>query len=50
MRGVPLTLTSENLESCDLEDEFRRYQEMGEKGTATGGAYANLGVVEFIVF
>ena len=47
MRGVPLTLTSENLESRDLEDEFRRYQEMGEKGTATGGAYANLGLVEF---
>jgi hypothetical protein len=45
-----VTLTSENLESRDLEDEFRRYQEMGEKGTATGGAYANLGVVEFIVF
>jgi hypothetical protein len=43
-------LTSANLENGDLEDEFRRYQEMGEKGTATGGAYANLGVVEFIVF
>ena len=45
-----VTLTSANPENRDLEDEFRRFQEMGEKGTATGGAYANLGVVEFIVF
>ena len=45
-----VTLTSASPENRDLEDEFRRFQEMGEKGTATDGAYANLGVVEFIVF
>jgi hypothetical protein len=43
-------LTSANLESRDLEDQFHRYQEMGEKGTAIDGAYANLGIVEVIVF
>jgi len=41
---------SANLESRDLEDQFRRYQEMGKKGTGTHGAYANLGIVEVIVF
>ena len=43
-------LTSANLESRDLQDQFRRYQEMGKKGTGTDGAYANLGIVEVIVF
>ena len=45
-----VTLTSANQESRDLEDQFRRYQEMGKKGTGTNGAYANLGIVEVIVF
>jgi len=45
-----VTLTSANLESRDLQDQFRRYQEMGKKGTGTDGAYANLGIVEVIVF
>jgi hypothetical protein len=45
-----VTLTSANLESRDLEDQFRRYQEMGRKGTAIDGAYSNLGIVEVVVF
>ena len=45
-RGV----TSANPENRDLEEKFRRYQEMGKKGTGTDGAYANLGVAEVIVF
>jgi hypothetical protein len=45
-----VTLTSANLENGDLEDKFRRYQELGKKGTAINGAYANLGIVEVIVF
>ena len=46
----PRLAPSANLESRDLEDQFRRYQEMGKKGTGTHGAYANLGIVEVIVF
>ena len=45
-----VTLTSANLESHDVEEKFRRYQEMGKKGTGIDGAYANLGIVEVIVF
>jgi hypothetical protein len=45
-----VTLTSANLENGDLEDKFRRYQESGKKGTGMNGAYANLGIVEVIVF
>ena len=45
-----VTLTSANLESRDLEDQFRRYRETGEKETAAGGVYANLGTVEVITF
>ena len=45
-----VTLTSANLESHDVEEKFRRYQEMEKKGTGVDGAYANLGIVEVIVF
>lgn len=45
-----VTLTSANLESHDVEEKFRRYQEMGKKGIGIDGAYANLGIVEVVVF
>ncbi|MBV9877744.1 MAG: hypothetical protein JO025_23660 [Verrucomicrobia bacterium] len=45
-----VTLTSANLENGDLEDKFRRYQESGKKAGGINGAYANLGIVEVIVF
>jgi hypothetical protein len=45
-----VTLTSANLENGDLEEKFRRYQEIEKKGTGIKGAYANLGIVEVIVF
>ena len=45
-----VTLTSANLDNRDLENQFRRYQETGQKRTEAGGVYANLGVVEVIVF
>jgi hypothetical protein len=45
-----VTLTSANLENSNLEGQFRRYRETGEKETGAGGVYANLGIVEVIAF
>jgi hypothetical protein len=45
-----VTLTSAGLENRDLENEFRQHRETGQQKTETGGVYANLGVVEVILF
>ena len=45
-----VTLTSADLEDSGLENEFRRHRETGKQETKTSGVYANLGVVEVILF
>ena len=45
-----VTLTSADLQDHGLEDEFRQHRETGEQETKAGGVYANLGVVEVILF
>jgi hypothetical protein len=42
-----VTLKSSNL---DLENEFRRRRELTENTSGTRGLYANLGIVEVIMF
>jgi hypothetical protein len=42
-----VTLHSSNL---DLENEFRRRRELTESASGTRGLYANLGIVEVILF
>jgi hypothetical protein len=39
-----------NSAKVDLENEFRRRRERTERGTETSGQYANLGIVEVIIF
>ncbi|MBV8101929.1 MAG: hypothetical protein JOZ31_22515 [Verrucomicrobia bacterium] len=42
-----VTLRSSNL---DLENEFRRRRELTENASGARGLYANLGIVEVIIF
>ena len=39
-----------NSAKVDLENEFRRRRERTDPGTETSGQYANLGIVEVIIF
>jgi hypothetical protein len=47
LNSSEVTLESSHL---DLENEFRRRQELAETTSGAPGQYANLGIVEVIIF
>jgi hypothetical protein len=45
-----VTLTSADVDNRGLETKFHQHRETAKQETETGGVYANLGVVEVILF